>query len=135
MKQTIRFNTFETNSSSTHSCVICTEQEAADWEAGKIFWNHWPEKGEPMFITRDEVIKRMEADGFTDEPAMELEDISRDDYNSEEEFLNAKINAYCRSDGDIESYETFGEDLETDVEERIINGEKIVAICYYGYDG
>lgn len=135
IKQTIRYSTFETNSSSTHSCVICTEQENQDWRDGKIFWNQWPSEGEPRFFTRDEVIKKMEEDGFTDETASEYEGIDRADYDSEEEFLKAKIDAYCRSDGDIQSYDTFGEDYETDVETREINGEKIVVICYYGYDG
>ena len=27
MKQTIRINTFETNSSSEHSCIICSDEE------------------------------------------------------------------------------------------------------------
>lgn len=36
MKQ-IRFNTFETNSSSTHSLVICTEKEFKDIQSNKTY--------------------------------------------------------------------------------------------------
>ena len=35
----IRQNTFETNSSSTHSLVLCTEDEFNDWVAGKTLLN------------------------------------------------------------------------------------------------
>lgn len=51
MKQTIRFRTFETNSSSTHSCVICTEDEYNKWQQGKLLYDGW----EDVFLTKDEV--------------------------------------------------------------------------------
>ena len=35
----IRQNTFETNSSSTHSLVLCTEDEFNDWKSGKTLLN------------------------------------------------------------------------------------------------
>ena len=36
MKTFIRYNTFETNSSSTHSCIICSEDTFAKWKAGQL---------------------------------------------------------------------------------------------------
>ena len=134
MVQTIRFNTFETNSSSTHNCVICTEQEYQDWKDGKIYWNRWPDKDEPIFLTRDDVIKMMEKDEFTDERFYEDDGVRREDYNSEEEFMTAKIDSYCRSEGEIESYETFDDDLETETHTREINGQKVIVKCNFGYD-
>lgn len=35
----IRRGTFETNSSSTHSIVICSKSQFDDWKAGKCFFN------------------------------------------------------------------------------------------------
>ena len=42
MKQ-IRKNVFETNSSSTHTLAICTEDEYKDWQDGKLLFNKWNE--------------------------------------------------------------------------------------------
>ena len=44
MKREIRRNVFETNSSSTHSLSICTEQEFEDWKAGKLLFDRWGER-------------------------------------------------------------------------------------------
>lgn len=40
----IRQMTFETNSSSTHSIVICTKKQFEDWKMGKCFFNANTEK-------------------------------------------------------------------------------------------
>lgn len=37
MKITVRYGTFETNSSSTHSLVICTAEEYEMFRSGKLF--------------------------------------------------------------------------------------------------
>ena len=42
MKQ-IRKNVFETNSSSTHTLAICTEDEYKKWQEGKMLFNKWNE--------------------------------------------------------------------------------------------
>ena len=42
MKQ-IRCNVFETNSSSTHTLAICTEDEYKKWQEGKMLFNKWNE--------------------------------------------------------------------------------------------
>lgn len=41
--QQIRKNVFETNSSSTHTLAICTEDEYKDWQNGKLLFNKWHE--------------------------------------------------------------------------------------------
>lgn len=38
MKQTIRFNTFETNSSSTHSMVVIPDEYYEDWNKNELFY-------------------------------------------------------------------------------------------------
>lgn len=41
MKQAIRYGTFETNSSSTHTLCICTEKEYEAWRRGETLFNRW----------------------------------------------------------------------------------------------
>lgn len=41
MKQTIRNNVFETNSSATHSLVICSKEEYDAWERGETLIDRW----------------------------------------------------------------------------------------------
>lgn len=47
MKQ-IRRGTFETNSSSTHSITICTEEEFEKFENGELVFDKWEEKLIPV---------------------------------------------------------------------------------------
>jgi len=52
----IRKGTFETNSSSSHSLVICNEQTWLDFHAGKLFYNVLHESnGYPEFCTWKQV--------------------------------------------------------------------------------
>lgn len=41
MKRQIRYGTFETNSSSTHSLAICTEAEFDAWKNGELLFDSW----------------------------------------------------------------------------------------------
>ena len=40
----IRKNVFETNSSSTHSICICTEEDFKKWEKGEKLWDYYSDK-------------------------------------------------------------------------------------------
>lgn len=44
MKKNIRFNVFETNSSSIHSLCICTEEEFDAWKKGKLYYDYWEDE-------------------------------------------------------------------------------------------
>ena len=44
MKKNIRFNVFETNSSSVHSLCICTEEEFDAWKKGELYYNYWDDE-------------------------------------------------------------------------------------------
>ena len=48
MKRQIRRSIFETNSSSTHSICICTEEELDKWENGEFLYNTNTNKLEPV---------------------------------------------------------------------------------------
>lgn len=66
----VRIGTFETNSSSTHSIVICTPEEYEKWRKGELLCNEWDEK----LMTPEEVEKvgeskiyYLDLDGWVDE--------------------------------------------------------------------
>lgn len=111
MRQTIRVNTFETNSSSTHNCVISTEKERDAWAAGDLFWVQYSDN---KFLTKEEVEKEYEA----------AED--NGEFDSFEEWC---------FDNDYISFENFAGDFESECNSRQIGEETIYVDCYYGYDG
>ena len=57
--KSIRENTFETNSSSTHSLTVVSKEEYEDFENGKILWN--PETEELSSL--DDIYKTVVEDG------------------------------------------------------------------------
>ena len=44
MKRQVRQGVFETNSSSTHSLTICTENEYDKWKKGELLFDYWDDK-------------------------------------------------------------------------------------------
>lgn len=118
----IRNGTFETNSSSTHSMVICLESDYKKWEDGEAFYyKPWrSDDGEPRFITKREAIDVLVKHG-RDRSIMEnLSDEELFEYFTEE---------------DIYTYENWGEGYEHDSDSFTTpSGERVVVDCYYGYD-
>jgi len=41
MKRQIRRGVFETNSSSTHSLTMCSEEEFEQWKNGELLFDEW----------------------------------------------------------------------------------------------
>lgn len=116
MKQTVRFCTFETNSSSTHSCVVCSDEEYKKWQAGEILYNSWHFGSESEFATLDELEEKFNSDSHKDED-ISFEDWLYDEgYKTLEQFNNSEY-------------------LESDETVKEVNGVKIHIICKYGYDG
>ena len=50
----IRRNVFETNSSSTHTITIITEEEYNDWSSGKLLYDRWDGEFIPADSVTDE---------------------------------------------------------------------------------
>lgn len=120
---TIRKNTFETNSSSTHSMVICTKEEWDKWAAGELYASRYY-KG---FKTKEEVMEeyRKEYSEYFDK---EGNFIPNDEYETFEDFQNDYSTEWYDMD------EWVGE-LECDENEYTTpGGEVIKVICRYGYD-
>lgn len=58
----VRKGVFETNSSSTHSLTICTEEQYEKWENGEVYYDRWNNE----FITLNEKIKKIKQEDWYD---------------------------------------------------------------------
>lgn len=126
MKQ-IRRNTFETNSSSTHSMVIGTEDEIEKWRNGEAYLNNvWSND------VKDRLGKYAHEQFIPSDVVLELfaADYERDGKGWYDEFAY-----YARSELDLVAYKYFYDDLEQDVNSYTSpSGDKLKIICAYGYD-
>ena len=137
MKRAIRREVWETNSSTSHSVIIMTADQAKRWEnEGLYYYNKqsWydpfdklPEEKKPKageFYTQDEVIEFYKLKGYH-------YDSWSGDYDTDEENKDQ----YIREQEDFISYQSFSEDeyLENDVNYYTTpGGEEIVVLCKYG---
>lgn len=115
MKTFIRYNTFETNSSSTHSCIICSEDTFAKWKAGQLYVYRYGDS----FFTREEIEEEYKR--------------SHPDFDESDETMAEEMNEYIYDN--YCTYSQWGDDYETDVNRAEVDGTKIVVACYYGYNG
>lgn len=117
----VRKNTFETNSSSTHSITMCTSSQYDQWKNGELYWSRWSD----CFVTRVEVEEKMAKDRdayFARYPHCSEEEFLEDFLNDEGYYT---FNDYCEK----LDYETFHDEFTTP------SGEIVIAFGYYGYDG
>ena len=102
----IRFGTFETNSSSTHSLVIGTPEQIEKWEAGELFINYYDDYA-TEFKTKEELDQMEETE----------ESFYRDEWKNGEEWDEAT--EYLDHDSQI---------ITTP------GGEQLSIVCAYGRD-
>lgn len=134
MRQTIRQNTFETNSSSTHNIVVIPESKMEAWNNNELYYaryvwgkevKEFVEKNNGRLLyTKQELI---DSKMFDDMP-------KREDFEDEYEFEDA-IEEYF-DDSDFVTADRWSRKLEED--EHIYtteSGEKLHIICQYGYEG
>lgn len=132
MKQIIRANTFETNSSTTHNMVIVPDEQYNDWTNNNLYllkydWSirdFKDEFSEGNLYTLDYI---KSSKWFNSEKVQEelknWSDYSEDSIN---EFLQDNYFVTCDS---------LDEHLERDEHEyKTKSGEKLHIICSYGYD-
>ena len=118
--KTIRYGSFETNSSSTHSITMCMESDFLKWKNGEMYWNRWSDELVPKEMVEEKFLKEnigvsKEDPDFKDK----LEEYLNDDdktYYTYEEFNNY----------DYIEYETYVDKYNTP------NGDTVVAFGYYG---
>ncbi len=110
MKQ-IRNGVFETNSSSTHALVICTDEEFDKWRSGKLYYTN-DHQAVKKFISKDKVKSIVESCGET--------------FNDETDL----------QDYDIYTFDKWGDGYEKDTDYyETKSGDKLVIRSYYGYNG
>lgn len=122
----IRLGVFETNSSSTHSCVICNDEDYKKWVSGDTLYCYYGDL-EGKIVTIDEAMKNKGVYEYKEW----LED------NEEEDSKESKI-SFLEEDGDYYSYEKFTSNEELEFDENTFttkSGEIIHVTCMYGYDG
>lgn len=119
----IRRNTFETNSSSTHSITMCKESDFDKWKNGEMYWDRWNES----LVSKEEVEKEMAK--LKEEFISEHPDYDKDDIDWEE-----KLEDYLNSDKEYYTYEEFNnyDYIEYETFEDSYDG--VVAFGYYGID-
>ena len=137
MKRQVRHSVFETNSSSTHSLTICSEEKFEAWKKGEILFNSWSEKFENVIQLTDSQREDAKID-YEDKKETFWKDWDSLNEKEKEKWYSkyAKENDFI-NDGYI-TYEDWCNNcfLEKFVETYTTDGgEKIVAFGKYGYDG
>jgi hypothetical protein len=120
----IRRNVFETNSSSTHSLTICTNDEYCKWERGELYFKAYDEE----FITREEVIKLIREDKW----------INKDNEEDIAAMSDTELLAEYALEVECYSFDVYWDNdyLESYCENYTSpSGDKIVIFGHYGYDG
>lgn len=122
MKQTFRFNTFETNSSTTHAMVILgSEEENNLWNDGKLYVD-W----DGNIYTEEEVNAEFEAN---------KEEFIKKSYYSLDKEDEGDIFQEWLSDSGFYNCDTWWENLEQDCTTYTTkSGDTIYIHCAYGYD-
>ena len=119
----IRRNTFETNSSSTHSITMCKESDFDKWKNGEMYWDRWNES----LVSKEEVEKEMAK--LKEEFISEHPDYDKDDIDWEEQLED-----YLNSDKEYYTYEEFNDYDYIEYETFEDKYEGVVAFGYYGND-
>lgn len=134
----IRNNTFETNSSSTHSMIIGPKSQIKEWMRGKLVYDYDNDKFISLEAAHEVFLKKLSEE---DKVYFDLS------FEEKEEYLKERYPWYSVEDYESElyienylftydSYCDHYERLETDTTYYITpGGEEIGIICSYGYDG
>ena len=139
--KTIRLNVFETNSSSCHSLILCSDSEYELFEAGELYVDKWSDK----LVTVSEVYsaciaylkKDKEHPEFLNKTEAEfakvLDDIKHERTSKDTEFADS-VKTFLNYCG-YQTYDEYGSGFETFYESRKIGSSDVVAFGYYGYNG
>lgn len=136
MKRQIRRGVFETNSSSTHSLTMCSEEEFEAWKRGEVLFQEYEKENFISATKLSEHDKKMAQEDYE-----ENKDDFQKDWNDLSEDAKQKYYTKYAKENDIinEDAKTYDQymhdgDLETFVQKYISkNGDKIVAFGEYGY--
>ena len=137
MRKEIRRGVFETNSSSTHSLAICTEEEFENWKAGNVLFDEWGGRFILPYQLSDDEKKRAASEYTKNKKEFykdweELSDVQK------EKWYSTYIEDHNLGNNEGVTYNQFfaNDYLETFCEGYTTpKGDKIVCFGKYGYDG
>lgn len=134
----IRQGVFETNSSSTHSMCICTEEEFANFKDNKAVWNKNNNKITPIDKIPHGYAQRAK-DFYQKTRTLFMIDWDNLSEEAQFEFIISQFDQTYAGDWLFEG-KTFYKDWGTDLERfekhfSTPSGDKMVAFGEYGYDG
>ena len=134
----IRRGVFETNSSSTHSITMCSENEYDKWKNGELYFERYND----CFCSKEDIINKARK---TQNECIEKQKNGEKIYSYQKDYINAKNDEelFKIKYGDGENYMTYdefwdyySEDYETFEDSYTTEkNEKVIAFGYYGYDG
>lgn len=136
----IRNGVFETNSSSTHSLCICTEDEFTRFKNGEILYNSNSEKLEKAYPPSASYMKRAER-YYNERKNQFMKDWEELEENDKLAFVYSDFDCSYAGDNLYESKNSYDEyfkhnSFETYIEKFTTpHGDKMVAFGHYGYDG
>lgn len=142
----IRRNVFETNSSSTHTLAICTEEEYKDWQGGKLLFNKWNETFIKNSINITKQDKKEAEERYTLYKGKYYKDWSELTEAEREEYTYNYIAQQRRQEKSLSfeedglTYQEFmqncnNDGLETETSHYTSpSGDKLVITCAYGYN-
>lgn len=132
----VRYGVFESNSSSTHSLCICTDEEYDKFVRGELDYNWMVNELVP--IPTSAINQAIEHYKHTrDEYQKDWEDLSQEAQDRYIKRYAKEESDYYDWDGDVMSYDEFTDNsLEYYVQHFTTpSGDKMVAFGQYGYDG
>lgn len=137
MKKQIRRGVYETNSSSTHSLTMCSEEEFEQWKNGELLFDEW---GSESFVKAnslsddDKKYAAQDYENQKDEFSKDWSDLSE---SAKEKYYTKYAKENNIVDEDAKTYEEWQySEFETFIDRYTSkSGDKIVAFGKYGYDG
>lgn len=135
----VRRGTFETNSSSTHSLTICTEEQFDKWKRGELLFDRWNDCFADA-VTLSEEDKEDAKNYYNSTKGSYWKDWEQLSKEEVESWYVKYCNKYLRKNdyNDLQTYEEWVDDYNlTTFSERYTSpsGDKLVAFGKYGYDG
>ena len=137
MKRQIRRGVFETNSSSTHSLTMCSEEEFEQWKKGEVLFD----EGDETFVKANDLSnkdKEYAAQDYEDNKDEYSKDWSELSETAKERYYTKYAQENDLIDEDGKTYDEWNDDyeLETFVDKYTTkSGDRVVAFGKYGYDG
>ena len=138
MKKQIRRGVFETNSSSTHSLTMCSEEEFEQWEKGEVLFDVWGSKKFVKAFDLSDNDKKYAAQDYENQKNEFSKDWSELSESAKEKYYLKYAQKNNIIDEDAKTYEEYMEDsyLETFINRYTSkSGDRIVAFGKYGFNG